>query len=74
MNAARSLAPDIRARAIDRVSRENSQTRVRTRQRSARRCASNLGVTKSGSKQPPPKRGANINAREQIAGQSTAQK
>jgi hypothetical protein len=74
MNAAPSLAPDIRACAIERAPRENNETRVRTHPRSARRCTIDLGVAKRGSKQPSPKRGANINARERIAGQSTAQK
>lgn len=73
MNAARSLAPDIRAFAIDRAPGEKSKLRVRDRQ-PALRSSINLGLARRGAKQQPLKRGATINARNSIAGQSTAQK
>jgi hypothetical protein len=77
MNAAASLAPsDFRACAIDRAPREKTETLARVRQHStpALRCIIDVGMAWRGSKQRPPKRGASINARDSIAGQSTAQK
>jgi hypothetical protein len=77
MNAARSLAPsDFRACAIDQAPRENPETLAGARQHSTPplRCIIDVGMASRGSKQLPPKRGASINARDSIAGQSTAQK
>jgi hypothetical protein len=70
MNAAPSLAPtDIRACAIDQAPREKTETLAR-----ALCCIIDVSKARHGSKQQPPKRGASINARECIAGQTTAQK
>jgi hypothetical protein len=77
MNAAPSLAPtDIRACAIDPASREKPETPARAHRRSplALRCIIDIKLARRGSKQRPSKRGASINARNGIAGQSTAQK
>jgi hypothetical protein len=77
MNAARSLAPsDFRAYAIDQAPRGKPETLGRARHRStlARRCIIDFSMANRGSKQLAPKRGAGTNARDSIAGQSTAQK
>ncbi len=73
MNAARSLAPtDIRACAIDQASTEKPETLPRARRHL--HCIIDLSMVGRDSKPQPPKRGANINARDGVAGQSTAQK
>ena len=75
MNAAPNLAY-IRACAIGQAPRETTATPARAGQHGmpALGCINGVGMARPGSKQPPLKRGANTNARNEIAGQSTAQK
>jgi hypothetical protein len=77
MNAAPNLAPtDIRACATGQAPRQTTATPARAGQHGmpALGCINGVGMARRGSKQRLPKRGPNINARNGIAGQSTAQK
>jgi hypothetical protein len=76
MNAAPSLAPsDFRACATSQAPREKPETLARARRHSMLpRRITGASLAKRCSKQQAPKRGASINARDSIAGQSTAQK
>jgi len=76
MNAAPSLAPsDFRACATGQAPREKPEALARARRHSMLpRRITGASLAKRCSKQRAPKRGASINARDSIAGQSTAQK
>jgi hypothetical protein len=77
MNAAPSLAPSDFPRMRDRSGPQGKiQQLARARQHRTPplRCITDVSMAKRGSKQQAPKRGASTNARDSIAGQSTAQK
>jgi hypothetical protein len=75
MNAAPSLAPSDFPRMRDRSGPQGKkQLLVRAHSTPPLRCITDVSMAKRGSKQQAPKRGASTNARDSIAGQSTAQK